>query len=188
MAGGSVGTFAGVATFAPSGEPGGEPGAPEDATVAPGTRAVAPASEAGIARKSASLSWPNGGDEGGVGSGADATTGALGGADIAFAEENDGGDAGETVLGTPPSRSGRELVAVLPVGAGLPGSAAKNSFASRAIAAGSSCDAVAANGFSYSVTPSCLGTDMGTPAATRSFVLMILVDIDVLQHADGVLG
>src|ERR1700733_6880983 len=75
LAGGNVETPAGEAIFPPA-KSGGAPGTDVGATVlgAPGTNAIAPTSDAGIARKSASVNCPLGGDEGGVGTfGGDAT-------------------------------------------------------------------------------------------------------------------
>src|SRR5271165_4058320 len=75
--------------------PGGAVGGEDGITVpgAPGTSAIAPASDAGIARKSASVNCPLGGDEGGVGKlGGDAPPGTPGNANISFTGGNNGGD------------------------------------------------------------------------------------------------
>jgi hypothetical protein len=175
---------------------------------APRTNAVAPASDAGIARKSASVNWPLGGDDAAVGKlGGDAPPGAPGNAYTSFTDGTSGGTvagkawfasgrcgdklgaAGGTRLEPAPKSIsvGGEIAAVLSGDSGLRGSAAKNSLASLAIKAGSG-GIVAANGFSYFCTPSSAGTDVDPAAATRSLVFMVLVDIDVLQHTDRVLS
>jgi hypothetical protein len=73
-----------------------------------------------------------------------------------------------------------------------PGSAAKNSLASFAIAAGSgTADIKAETPWYFFVPSSCAASgvedDVGASVATRSLVLVILIDIDALQHADCII-
>src|SRR5271165_2264951 len=94
LAGGSVETANGEAIFPEARKSGSEPGTGDGITVpgAPGTSAIAPASDAGIARKSASVNCPLGGDEGGVRKlGGDAPPGTPGNANISFTGGNNGG-------------------------------------------------------------------------------------------------
>lgn len=194
----------------PAEKSGGVPGTGGGVIVpgAPGTNAVDPARDAGIARKSASVNWPLGGDDAEVGKlGGEAPPGAPGKATISFTGGTDGDVAGRawfasgrcgdklgaagggTRLGLAPKSIsvGGEVAEVLSGNAGFRGSAAKNSLASLAIKAGSG-GIVAANGFSYFCTASSAGTDVDPAAARRSLVFMVLVDIDVLQHTDRVLS
>ena len=64
-------------------------------------------------------------------------------------------------------------------------SAAKNSFDSLAITAGSGRECKEANGFSLVGIPE---ASVGTSTTKGLFVLMILFDIDIFQEADGVFG
>jgi hypothetical protein len=120
--------------------------------------------------------------------------GTPGNENISFTGGNDGGKAvgdvaaASGMLGDEPgSISVEGDDCALPSGMGIRGSAAKNSLASLAITAGSGHDDKA-NGFSYFCAPSLAETAAGLPSATRSPVVMILVDTDVIQNAHGVVG
>src|SRR5580658_8927672 len=68
-----------------------------------------------------------------------------------------------------------------------PGRAAKNSFASRAITAGSGSAAAKGDTVSRFCAPSgCAGDDVSESASEGSLVLVVLVDIHVLQDPDGI--
>jgi hypothetical protein len=202
LADGNVGKVTGGAVLTPSGKPVGATGTREGGTAAgaPRTNAVEPTNEAGIARKSASVSWP----VGGVGADGVPSTGCPfsipvgtpGNENILLEGENAGSAANGLRI------EGLEIPDELaPISGsdagdgetlsdrGTRGKAAKNSFASLAITDGSGSEPIAANGFSY-VRPAGSGTgaDPGASTATGSFVLVILVDIDVLQDTDRVLG
>jgi hypothetical protein len=202
VAGGNEGTPAGAATRPPSEKPGGEAtGSGGAVPGAPGTSAVTPASEAGIARRSASVSWPTCGDVGGAETPGGVTAGTFG-KEKAF---QFGGKVGTPPNGAPLSPSRMEAdepaggcgatsgVSGRPTAPGdgtppaafgsaeFPGRAAKNSFASLAITAGSGNEANPVNGCGNA-------SASGASVATRSLVLVILVDIDVLQYSDGVLS
>jgi hypothetical protein len=155
-----------------------------------GTSEVAPESEAAMARKSASLKTPDDGD------GALEITLGLG---TAGREKVSRGKSGVPICDgrCPPVSSGETWGEIDNVGGSSgtppPGNAAKNSFASFAIIAGSGTADINAETSGYflaATAPSCasvgVGKDVDESVAMRSLVLVVLIDIDALQHADRI--
>ena len=162
------------------------PGSVGEAAVAEGgTRAVVPESEAAMARKSASLNALVGGGEGC--NETPETAGGLGAAgNENISRGKSGTDRGAAGI-APDSVEGDEGDdAGAFAGDAVAGSAAKNSLASFAIAAGSGTADIRAE------TPCCLCPlsglvdNVGESVAIRSLVLVVLIDIDALQHTNCV--
>lgn len=182
-AGGICGEVAHGPPFCASTDDDEVPGSAGGAAVAEeGTSAVVPESDAAIARKSASLNAPVGGGEG-----CNETPETAGGLGTAGAENislgKPGTDRGAAGI-TPGSEDG-DVTAVF-AGDTVPGSAAKNSLASFAIAAGSGTADIRPETLPRLGALSGLVEDVGESVAMRSLVLVVLIDIDAFQHTDCV--
>jgi hypothetical protein len=149
---------------------------------------AAPAREAAIARKSASFRGPNGNDEGDCGAiGCDGGLCCLPNVTTTRGSSGIRPNGAEFVCVLPKSMSPEGETGVV----GCPGKAAKNSLASFAMIAGSGSEGKAADSFSYSCascTRSAALADAIASGPTRSLVLVVLVDIYVLQNANGVIS
>jgi hypothetical protein len=155
-------------------EPGSD-GGPAAATG--GTSAVAPDSDAAIARKSASFKAA----VGGRGMPATAPAGTVGDENTSRGKSGTPADGAE---GGTPILLGEADDADAPAGEAAPGNAAKNSLASLAIVAGSGIADINAPIPTDCCEPASGAGDVGESVAMRSLVLWVLIDIDALQYTD----